>query len=297
MRGIDTHIKEVLNETAHKLEQHNLLECAVIAYVGPIHPQILDSFISKIEQVRARIDKVPDHPNPRRLAIVLTTGGGVVEVVEKMVQVTRRHFDEVFFIVPMEAMSAGTIWCMSGDKIFMDYTASLGPIDPQVQNPEGHFVPALGYIDKVNEIISKAPGTISDAEAMMINRLDLATLRRYEQARDLSITLLKEWLVQYKFKNWTQHRTHNPGTNVTSDQKEQRARDIATQLSDNNLWHSHGRMISIDTLRSKLHLEIEDYTEQREFREHLKAYAGMLVEYITHNNQPFIVHTTTVGAT
>ncbi|SJK83888.1 SDH family Clp fold serine proteinase [Halomonas elongata] len=296
MRGIDTHIKEVLDDTAQRIEESPELNCAVIAYVGPIHPQIIDTFISKIEQVRHRIDQQEGHPNPRRLAIMLTTGGGVVEVIEKMVQVTRRHFDEVFFIVPMQAMSAGTIWCMSGDKIFMDYTSSLGPIDPQVQNPEGQFVPALGYIDKVNEIIDKPQGTISDAEAMMINRLDLATLRRYEQARDLSITLLKEWLVQYKFKDWTHHRTHNQGKPVTHDEKIERASQIAQDLSNNNIWHSHGRMISIDTLRDKLHLEIEDYTDHTNLREHLKSYAGLLVEYINNTNQAFIVHSTTAGA-
>lgn len=31
----------------------------------------------------------------------------------------------------------------------------LGPIDPQVKNKEGNFVPALGYLDKVNELIEK----------------------------------------------------------------------------------------------------------------------------------------------
>ena len=30
----------------------------------------------------------------------------------------------------------------------------------------------------------------------------LAELRSYEQARDLTISLLKEWLVTFKFKSW-----------------------------------------------------------------------------------------------
>jgi hypothetical protein len=45
-------------------------------------------------------------------------------------------------------------------------------------------------------------------------------LRFYEQARDLSIALLKKWLVQYKFKDWLTHRTNNPGATVTSAEKE-----------------------------------------------------------------------------
>lgn len=44
---------------------------------------------------------------------------------------------------------------MSGDSIYMDYFSVLGPIDPQVQNKEGKWVAALGYLDKVNEYIEK----------------------------------------------------------------------------------------------------------------------------------------------
>ena len=67
-----------------------------------------------------------------------------------------RFLSEVHFVVPNAAMSAGTIFCMSGDKIYMDYSSSLGPIDPQVPAHDGRLVPALGYIDKVNEFIEKA---------------------------------------------------------------------------------------------------------------------------------------------
>jgi ClpP class serine protease len=48
------------------------------------------------------------------------------------VTVIRKHYKTVNFVVPDYAMSAGTIFCMSGDKIFMDYASALGPIDPQV---------------------------------------------------------------------------------------------------------------------------------------------------------------------
>lgn len=143
----------------------------------------------------------------------------------------------------------------------MDYTSSLGPIDPQVPLENGQLVPALGYIDKVNELIEKsAQNRMTDAELVMLQRLDLATLRRYEQARDLSVNLLKQWLVKYKFKDWAQHQCTNPGSVVTPEEKEARAEQIARDLSDNNRWHSHGRMIGINTLTGSLKLKIEDYT-------------------------------------
>lgn len=66
---------------------------------------------------------------------------------------------------------------MSGDNIYMDYFSVLGPIDPQVQNKEGRFVPALGYLDKVNELVLKAQNnTLTQAEFIILKEMDLAEL-------------------------------------------------------------------------------------------------------------------------
>ncbi len=117
-----------------------------------------------------------------------------------MVGVLRRHYEIVNFIVPDLTMSAGTIFCMSGDNIYMDCTGSLGPIDPQVQIPDtGDWVPTLGYINKVHEIAAKP--RLSLGNVVLLRSIDLAKLALFEQARDLSIELLTDWLVEYKFKD------------------------------------------------------------------------------------------------
>lgn len=208
-----------------------------------------------------------------------------------MVEIMRHYYKEVFFVVPDAAMSAGTIWCMSGDKIYMDYSSSLGPIDPQVSNQEGKLVPALGYIDKVDEFITKSKNNeLSSAEYMLLKTLDLASLRRYEQARDLSISLLKQWLVSFKFKDWLTHRTTGPGTSVTQEQKAKKAEQIAMKLSDNKLWYSHGRMIGIHTIKKELKLDIEDYSNDENLRYTLRAYNGLLAEYLDKERCLFMFH-------
>ena len=79
-------------------------------------------------------------------------------------EILRAHYRSVFFVVPDFAMSAGTILCMSGDRIYMDYSSSLGPIDPQVHNGK-EWVPALGYLDKVEQLLEKArKGTLTNAD-------------------------------------------------------------------------------------------------------------------------------------
>lgn len=77
---------------------------------------------------------------------------------------------------------------MSGDNVLMDYFSVLSPIDPQVQNKDGKWVAALGYLDKVNELIEKArskdvDNQLTQAEFLILKDIDLAELRGYEQAK------------------------------------------------------------------------------------------------------------------
>ena len=62
--------------------------------------------------------------------------------VDKFVNALRARFKVVSFILPNVAMSAGTIFIMSGDEIIMHARSFFGPIDPQVPNKDGVFVPA-----------------------------------------------------------------------------------------------------------------------------------------------------------
>lgn len=144
--GLDDAIKALVNAKAKELE--NILGGDVICYFGAITPYYIRLFRNFVENVKAE-----SQHNNKRISIIVRTPGGSAETTERYVDIVRKHYDEVNFIVPDLAMSAGTIWCMSGDKIYMDYASSLGPIDPQVMAGDGSgFVPALGYLDKVEEI-------------------------------------------------------------------------------------------------------------------------------------------------
>jgi Serine dehydrogenase proteinase len=274
-------IRDTLNERLRKLENH--LESDVIFHYGEIHPSLEKSFRDFIEQL-----KKDNEFDRKRLTILLNTPGGSAETVEKMVKIIRYNYDEVYFIVPDYAMSAGTIFCMSGDRIYMDYSSSLGPIDPQVYNGK-NWVPALGYLDKVEELIRKsANGELTEAEFLILQKVDLAELRSYEMARDLTVSLLKEWLVKYKFQNWITHSS--TGSSVTTPEKEQRAEEIAKFLGNNKLWHSHGRSIGIDVITSLLKLKIEDYSEDPILRPLIRDYNDLICEYINTMGGKVFVH-------
>ena len=277
-------LKIILNERLKELESH--FDSDVIFYYGEIHPAFIKPF-------RDFIEKLKNDPNPKeKLTIIINTPGGSSETVEKFVDIVRKHYREVYFVIPDMAMSAGTIFCMSGDKIFMDYSSSLGPIDPQVLVGD-KYVPALGYLDKVNELIEKdRNNSLTRAEFAILKDIDLATLRAYEQAKDLTVTLLENWLVEYKFKDWLTHQTNQAllGTPVTLDQKKERAKDIATKLGNNNLWHSHGRMINIEVLKNYLKLKIEDYSDDLPLREKIRSYNDLIIEFILRSEIRYFLH-------
>ncbi|UCQ19311.1 SDH family Clp fold serine proteinase [Edwardsiella tarda] len=286
LSNLDNALEGFISYRINEFKNNHFPESDIIVYYGGITEWAKHIYQPEIERIGLGTKK--DQENS--LVIILSTGGGSVESVEKMVEITRHFYQKVYFLIPDSAMSAGTIWCMSGDKIFMDYASSLGPIDPQVQSSEGKWVPALGYLDKVEEIINKSrDGTVTQAELMMLNNLDLAQLRRYEQARELSKDLLKKWLVEYKFSNWNIKETSQES--VSQEEKIARAEAIAIALSDNKRWHSHGRSIGLATLKKDLNLQIEDYTSNIKLSEDIRELDKMLTEFRFKTQKEIVVLT------
>lgn len=206
---------------------------------------------------------------------------------EQNVTIFKHFYSEVNFIVPNFAYSAGTIFCMSGDNIYMNYYNALGPVDPQVQNRDGKLVAALGYLDKINDLLAKAQNnTISQAEFLILKDFDLAELRAYEQAKELAVDLIQKWLVKYKFKDWV---VHSDRTNVTLEEKKQRANEIANKLSNNNIWKSHKRAINLEKLR-EMNLKIIDYGDDKELSRKIDDYYSIMKDYVAKYNFWVFVH-------
>lgn len=227
----------------------------------------------------------------RTLFVILNTPGGVVEIVERIVRVLRQHYAEVKFIIPDRAMSAGTVLAMSGDEIMMDYHSCLGPIDPQLVRDD-HLVPALSYLAQYEKLIEKSTqGELSTAELVLLEKLDLAELHQFELARDLSVDLLKRWLTSYKFKDWNKTETNE--TIVTTEMKEDRATEIARQLTDQERWLTHSRGIDMQTLRDELRLKIDDFGATPELKKAVWDYFWFLRHYMASNGIESFVHTLT----
>jgi hypothetical protein len=274
-------IRKELDSNINHLEA--TLDADVLAYFGPIHFEADELVRQAVEERATRRNK---------LVVVLETDGGFAEVVERIVRVFRHHYDTIEYIVPDHAMSAGTILVMSGDRIHMDYYSILGPIDPQVPRLNGKgTVPALGYLDEYNRLVEKSSiGDLTTAEmAFLVQKFDPAELHDYKQAKELTISLLKEWLVQYKFRNWTLTETRR--LEVTHEMKATRAEEIAVLLNQTTRWHSHGRGIPMQTVRDVLKLKIEDFSSNPALKETLMSYHRLLKNFMGKFGSYFVIHT------
>ena len=215
------------------------------------------------------------------LLVLLHTQGGIVEEVRNIVQVIRHHYQHVHFLVPVCAMSAGTVLVMSGDKIYMDYLSKLGPIDPQIQTNSGErLVPALSYLRQFERLVEKSKKEMLTApELALLSKLDLAELHKLELASRLSVSLIEGWLTEYKFKDWSQN-----GNEVSLDKKKQRAREIAEKLNDHEKWYTHGNSIHKDILEKDIGLRIDDYSEEKNLKKTVWDYFWSMLEYANRYN-------------
>lgn len=262
-----------------------MFESDILGFSGPLIYPVDETVRNVVESMKARSKR------QRKLAVVLQSSGGYIEVVHRIVDTLRHHYKIVDFLVPNYAYSAGTVLVMSGDAIYMNYFSRLGPIDPQVETASGKQVSALGYLVQWERLLEKAKqGTLTTAEAqLMIAGFDQAELHQYEQQRELSVSLLKDWLVKYKFKNWKLTSTRKLG--VTRRMKIERAEEIARVLNEPEKWHSHGHGISMEVLRRDLNLLISDFDANPQIGEAIKNYHALLDDYMTKRGNAGVLHT------
>ncbi len=284
-RSANVLVSEQLKKNAAELER--VMNSHVLTWWGPIQPPV-DELVRQAIEHRVKIG-----PRRRRLTVVLQTPGGYIETAERMANIFRRHYSWVSFMVPNQAMSAGTVLVMAGDEIWMSYFSTLGPIDPQVERRDGRegLIPALGYLAKYEELVQKSKdGKLTTAEAaFFVQNFDAAELFSYEQAKKLSVELLKAWLVKYKFKNWKRTQTHR--RRVTVKMKKRRAEEIGNQLCNTDKWYSHSRGISMEVLRRDLKLRIEDIDEHPDVENALDNYYELLENYLVTIRAKGALHT------
>lgn len=205
------------------------------------------------------IRKIPAHH--KKIDIVLVTPGGSGNQISQFVNALRPRFDEVSFLLPHMCMSAGTLWALSGDEILMDDRAFIGPIDPQVHVKNGGMAPAQSILVLMDTIRDEGQKALQNGGQppwhyiRLIDTMDPKVIGDAINQSNYSIKLASSYLETYKFKHWVVHSDNRP---VTSEERAQRALEVAQQLCSNDFWKSHGHGITQGVANSELRIKIEN---------------------------------------
>lgn len=215
-------------------------------------------------------------PEDKKVDLFLATLGGSAHQVSRFVNRLRPRFDEVDFIIPSFCMSAGTLFALSGDNIWMTERACLGPVDPQVPTKDGRYVPAqalLLLIDRLqiqSEEALKKGGTVPWTAVRIIDSIDKKELGDAITASRYSTLMAANFLINYKFRHWRVRE--ESGQEVTPEYREARANEIAGALASHDRWNNHGHAISREVLWSEIKLKIRHPDKQLE-REIIRLWA------------------------
>ena len=78
--------------------------------------------------------------------------------------------------------------------------------------------------------------------------------------------------------------------NPTEEEKRERAEEVAKCLSNQKIWHSHGRNIGVNALRDIVKLKIEDYSDDDHLRKLIRSYNDLITDYIRQKGFSVFLH-------
>lgn len=169
----------------------------------------------------------------RGLTLILHTPGGDPNAAAAVIDYLRQKFDDVEVIVPVIAMSAGTMMALGSDRIIMGRQSQLGPIDPQLVRA-GRSMSAAAVDEQFAEAQKaiKADPTLAHLWAPVLAQVGPSLLIEARNALDYSETMVAGWLTAWmKAKDGTQ----DPATTGVA---------IAKHFNDARSHKSHGRRIN-----------------------------------------------------
>lgn len=139
----------------------------------------------------------------KSIDVLIHSPGGSPDATERIVSILRNRFNEVHFLVPHSAYSAATMMALSGNSITLHPSATLGPIDPQLSDPQYGYVPARSIkrgFEKVRDIIKTEGPEALPAYIPLIEKYSLHLLELCDDSENLSKRLVTDWLKECMYK-------------------------------------------------------------------------------------------------
>jgi hypothetical protein len=188
-------------------------------------------------------DLVQSINGSEEIDVLLHSPGGRPDATERIVYILRNKFKRVHFLIPHSAYSAATMLALSGDTITLHPSATLGPIDPQIDGIPARSI-KRGF-DKVKEIIKQEGPEALPAYIPLIEKYSIHLLELCEDSEKLSKNLVSEWIRKFMLQ----------GHELYENQVEKSV-DFFSDY-DNHLLHS--RPLNYSKLKDlKLNIQLAD---------------------------------------
>lgn len=183
-----------------EIRQRPLIVYAVqFPFPGPV-PQINPPISIDLDDIDGFADLAESvDSNSNKVDVLIHSPGGSPEATERIVDILRGRFNEVTFLVPHSAYSAATMLALSGEEIVLLPSASLGPIDPQINGIPARAL-RRGFENARRALTEEGPEALP-AYIPLIEKYSLELLEICEDYERLSRELATLWLSQYMFKN------------------------------------------------------------------------------------------------
>lgn len=193
------------------------------------------------------------------LSLIIHTPGGHMASTETMIDYLRSKFNDVEAIVPVYAMSGGTMMALNSNKIVLGRQSQLGPIDAQLP-VLGGFVSAASILDQFNtarrEISENRDAAV--LWAPILQTMGPSLLSQAQNALELGQQIAEYGLANYMFAG-------------RSDSSQQ-AEVVAEYFNSERIHLQHGRRIGLEECANK-GLTVEALEDDQDFQDEvLTAY-------------------------
>lgn len=182
------------------IEQHRGRPLLVYAtnFLGQLPPGVpnfidledVDGFTDMVNSIAKEIDEID---------VLIHSPGWKPDATERIVAILRNRFKKVNFLVPHSAYSAATMLALSGNSIILHPSATLGPIDPQINGVPARSI-KRGF-EKIKERITKDGPESLPAYIPLIEKYTIELLELCEDSEKLSKKLVYDWIKEYMFEN------------------------------------------------------------------------------------------------
>jgi len=216
---------------------------------APNTPNFID-----LDDIDGFTDLVSSVNGGKEVDILLHSPGGRPDATERIVSILRSKFDQVHFLISHSAYSAATMLALSGNSITLHPSATLGPIDPQINGTPARSI-KRGF-ERVKEIMKNEGPEALPAYIPLIEKYSLDLLELCDDSEKLSKELVTNWLTQYMFggetdkeriiedavtyfSNYDEHLLHARPLLYSKLKKYNLAIQVASGELQDLMWESH----------------------------------------------------------